>query len=71
MRNIQKQIEQGKRLIDEKDGRIDLTAGEIDYFFEEFEKTLREQDLSVAIWNILGDSFRMGLAVGARNFKQK
>lgn len=69
MRDIKKQSQQGQALL-EKNNRLDLTLGELDQFFEAFNQTAREKGISEAVWNTIGDAFKMGLAVGARNFNK-
>ena len=69
MRNIKKQSQQGQALL-EKNNRLDITSGELDQFFEAFNQTAREQGIASALFYTIGDAFKMGLAVGARNFNK-
>lgn len=69
MRDIKKQAQQGRELL-EKNSRLDLSAGELDQFYDSFDQILKEKGLTDAIFHTVGDAFKMGLAVGARNFNK-
>ena len=65
-RSIEKAIDEGKEIA-RKQGRLDLGAKEIDYFYNEFLSIAQEKGLAEAIFRTVGHSYLMELAVGKRN----
>lgn len=69
MRNIKKQKEQAKKII-EKHPNIDLTARELMELRESFLRNVEKHGTSEAIFDLAIDAFLMGLTVGYRNGKK-
>jgi hypothetical protein len=66
MRNIEKNIERGHEII-KKHERADLSDYELNYFYENFKKIAEEKGTANGLFDLIGDVFHMGVAVGARN----
>ena len=65
-RNIERAIEQDKA-IGRKNDRLDITLGELEYFYKEFCKEAESTSIGNAIFEIVGKAYNAGLAVGSRN----
>lgn len=65
-RNVEKTIEQGKKII-EKKNNLDMNTSELIFFFNNFNKTANETGVYNALWDAIIGSYKMWLAVGMRN----
>lgn len=65
-RNVRKAIDQGDRII-HNNPRIDITVAELNEYYEEFKNN---DKTSAALFNLISNVYRMGVAVGMRNAKQ-
>lgn len=65
-RNIAKAMQEGRKLADNRPA-LDLTASELQAFFDTFNKTAAEQGTANAVFNLIGDAYSAGLAIGNRN----
>lgn len=66
MRDIKKQAEQGGAFL-RKHERADLTVSELYQFFDSYKEDAENVGHYDALWNLIGNAFKMGVAVGRRN----
>ncbi len=66
MRNIEKNIAQGEKIIDNH-RNADLSLSEMAYFIDSFKETAREKGATDGALKLLKEAFFMGVAVGSRN----
>lgn len=65
-RDVLQQAEKGRKVL-EKHPNADLSIGELHQFFTAFEETAKVKGCYDALWDAVGNAFKMGCAVGARN----
>ena len=70
MRNIEKQIKQAEKII-EKHPRSSIYVDEMDQLKKIFDKRHLESGFGNAIYNLIIDSYKMGIAVGYRTAKNE
>lgn len=66
MRNVKKTADKGREILRKKD-RLDLTVGELNQFYEAFNEKVKTTGVYDALWDTIGDAYKMGIAVGMRN----
>lgn len=66
MRNIKKTAEKGKAIVEKRSG-LDLTYGELEQFFDNFQKSAETTGITNALWETINDAYKTGLVVGLRN----
>lgn len=66
MRDVKKQAEQGSAFL-AKHERADLSMNELMQFYTNYEAKNKESGHFDALWDVISDAFKMGVAVGARN----
>lgn len=66
MRDVKEQAEQGRTFL-EKHERADLSVSELKQFFDNYAAKAKESGNYDALLEVIGDAFKMGVAVGARN----
>ena len=65
-RDVLQQAEKGRKIL-EKHPNADLSLSEVDQFFTAFDETAKVKGYYDALWYAIGNAFKMGVAVGARN----
>lgn len=70
MRNVTAQIEKGTTAI-KNNRRLDMSANELQAFFDNFETTAKTTGIYNAIWDTVTTAYKMGLAVGLHNGKKR
>ncbi len=66
MRNVQKTADKGREILQKRD-RLDLTVGELNQFYEAFNEKAKKDGIYNALWDTIGDAYKMGIVVGMRN----
>ena len=66
MRNIDKNIEQGRKII-EKHENAGLKVSEVSVFYDRLADATEKKGFSDGVIDLISDVFLMGVAVGARN----
>ena len=65
-RDVLQQAAKGRKIL-EKHPNADLSLSELDQFFTAFDETAKTKGYYDALWHTIGNAFKMGVAVGARN----
>ena len=65
-RDVLQQAEKGRKVL-EKHPNADLSISELNQFFTAFDETAKVKGYYDALWDAIGNAFKMGVAVGARN----
>jgi len=66
MRNVTATIEKGKAAL-RNNWRLDISAEELQVFFDNFRETTEKTGIYEAIWETVTSAYEMGLAVGIKN----
>ena len=66
MRDVKKTANKGRAII-KKRNRLDLTNEELNQFYEAFNEKVKTTGVYDALWDTIGDAYKMGIAVGMRN----
>ena len=66
MRDVKKTAEAGRKILQKRD-RLDLSINELNQFYEAFEEEAKTCGVEGALFHLIGDAYKMGLAVGMRN----
>ena len=66
MRDLQRAIDQGQKLVEQHSG-LDMTASEMRVLFGRFDQIAAADGARNALYAVLGDAYKMGLAIGKRN----
>ena len=70
MRNVTAQIEKGTAAI-KNNWRLDMSANEMQAFYDSFKATTEKAGISDAIWETVSRAYKMGLAVGLHNSQKR
>lgn len=66
MRNVEKNIMEGQKIVKNND-RLDLYGTDMQTFFNQFKDISEKKNSYDALWEVIGNAYYMGLAVGTRN----